>query len=113
MWCWIDSVPQAAPLSTVRAIYDYDAAASGELTIIDGQSLSVHEKEDEWILVERDGAKGKKECGYVPANYVEEVSGIIIILCTSADDIFFIVGKYRGSFYSCSERYYYCRSRLC
>jgi actin cytoskeleton-regulatory complex protein SLA1 len=67
---------QATPTSFVKALYDYAAAAPGEVTVADGQVLSVHEKEDDWILVEfeLDGKKGKFLCGYVPANYVEEVS---------------------------------------
>ena len=62
---------QTEPISVVKALYDYEATAAGELSITEGESLSVYEKDDDWLLVkcERDGGK----VGYVPGNYVEEV----------------------------------------
>jgi SH3 domain len=62
---------QTEPTSTVKALYDYEAVSPGEVSITEGEALSVYEKDDDWILVkcERDGGK----VGYVPANYVEEV----------------------------------------
>lgn len=62
---------QTEPNSTVKALYDYEAAAPGELSIVEGETLSVYDKDDDWLLVkcERDGGK----VGYVPGNYVEEV----------------------------------------
>ena len=67
---------QATPQGFVKAIYDYEAVATGELTVSDGQVLAVYEKEDDWMLVEMEApdAPDKFLCGYVPANYVEEVS---------------------------------------
>lgn len=38
----------------------------------EGQTLQIHEKDEEWILVEST-VNGKIHIGYVPANYVEEV----------------------------------------
>ncbi len=74
---------QATPQGFVKAIYDYEAAATGELTVSDGQVLAVYEKEDDWMLVEIEapGAPGKFLCGYVPANYVEEVSRLFVNFC--------------------------------
>jgi hypothetical protein len=39
----------------------------------DGQVLNVFEREEDWILVEAEN-QGKYFVGYVPANYVEDVS---------------------------------------
>lgn len=62
---------QTEPISLVKALYDYEAAADGELSITEGEALSVYDKDDDWLLVkcERDGGK----VGYVPGNYVQEV----------------------------------------
>ncbi|KAG8834318.1 cytoskeletal protein binding protein [Serendipita sp. 399] len=69
-------IEKATPLSTVKAAYDYEASATGELTITDGEILKVHERDEEWILVEGSGSKqGSFKVGYVPANYVEETDG--------------------------------------
>ena len=74
---------QAQPLSVVKAAYDYAATAPGELSVTDGQVLHVHERpaDDDWILVESKDPVSKDAAGnaivgigYVPANYVEEVS---------------------------------------
>ncbi|KAG9053483.1 cytoskeletal protein binding protein [Serendipita sp. 407] len=67
---------QATPISTVKAAYDYEASAAGELTITEGEVLQVHERDEEWILVEAKGDKpNSHKVGYVPANYVEEGDG--------------------------------------
>jgi SH3 domain len=64
-------ISQTEPISIVKALYDYEAAAGGELSIIEGETLLVYGKEEDWLLVkcERDGGK----VGYVPGNYVGEV----------------------------------------
>jgi actin cytoskeleton-regulatory complex protein SLA1 len=55
----------------VKAQYDYDAAAQGELSLKEYQMLLVFgEEEDGWLLVQEEGG-GK--VGYVPGNYVVEV----------------------------------------
>jgi hypothetical protein len=55
----------------VKAQYDYDAAAQGELSLKEDQMLLVFgEEEDGWLLVQEEGG-GK--VGYVPGNYVVEV----------------------------------------
>jgi hypothetical protein len=62
---------QAGASSIVKAQFDYDAAAQGELSLKEDQTLLVlGEEEDGWLLVqEKDGGR----VGYVPGNYVEVV----------------------------------------
>ncbi|KAG6814202.1 hypothetical protein H0H92_000879 [Tricholoma furcatifolium] len=62
-------VEQANHTSKVKVLYDYEAAASGELSVHEDEVLLVFETEEDWILAqtERDGGKA----GYVPGNYVE------------------------------------------
>ncbi|KAH7879771.1 uncharacterized protein C8R40DRAFT_1083169 [Lentinula edodes] len=62
-------VEQADHLSLVKALYDYEASAPGELTIIEGEILLAFEPDDEWLLVQSTKEGGK--AGYIPANYVE------------------------------------------
>lgn len=65
-----DQTHQAEHTSLVRAIYDYDSSAPGELTIKEGEILMVFDREEEWLLVQsKEGGKA----GFVPGNYVEEV----------------------------------------
>ena len=61
---------QAEHTSFAKALYDYDAAAPGELSIREDEILMVFDREDEWILVQ--SQKGGK-AGFVPGNYIEEV----------------------------------------
>ncbi|KAF9569078.1 hypothetical protein CPC08DRAFT_678791 [Agrocybe pediades] len=63
-------VEQAEHISIVKALYDYEAAAPGELSVAEDDLLMVFETEDDWILVQ-DSKAGK--AGYVPGNYVEVV----------------------------------------
>ena len=67
---------QAEHSSVVKAQYDYDAVAQGELSLKEEQTLLVFgEEEDGWLLVqEQDGGK----VGYVPGNYVEVVPPSIL-----------------------------------
>jgi len=55
----------------VKAVYDYDAAAPGELTVREDDVLLVFDNEEDWILVQESQSAGK--AGYVPGNYVEVV----------------------------------------
>ena len=56
----------------MKAQYDYDAAADGELSVKEDQLLLVFGPEvDRWLLVQ-DKVGGK--IGYVPGNYVEVIS---------------------------------------
>lgn len=68
-------IEKATPLGTVKAQYDYDASAPGELSIVDGETLQVFERDEDWILVESQLKGGKCKVGYVPANYVEDTDG--------------------------------------
>jgi len=55
----------------VKAIYDYDAAAPGELTVHEDDILLLFDNEEDWILVQESRNAGN--AGYVPGNYVEVV----------------------------------------
>ncbi|KAG0709599.1 hypothetical protein DFH29DRAFT_978485 [Suillus ampliporus] len=65
-------VEQAEHTSLVRALYDYDSSAHGELSIKEDEILMVFDREEEWILVQR---KEGGKAGFVPGNYVEETTG--------------------------------------
>ncbi|KAF8913870.1 hypothetical protein CPB84DRAFT_1757784 [Gymnopilus junonius] len=64
-------VEQAEHTSTVKALYDYEASAPGELSINEGDVLLVFDTEEDWILVQNAKEEGKS--GYVPGNYVEVI----------------------------------------
>ncbi|KAI6164823.1 hypothetical protein EDD17DRAFT_1474079 [Pisolithus thermaeus] len=64
-------VEPAPHTSVVKALYDYDAAAPGELTIKEDENLLYFDREDDWILVQSQKEGGR--AGFVPGNYVEEV----------------------------------------
>jgi len=57
----------------VKALYDYEAAAPGELTISEDEILLSFELDEEWLLVQSQQENGG--AGYVPGNYVEETTG--------------------------------------
>ena len=60
---------QAEHSSVVKAQYDYDAAAEGELSVKEDQLLlAFGTEEDGWLLVQ-DKVGGN--VGYVPGNYIE------------------------------------------
>ena len=63
--------PQAEHISVVKALYDYEAQQSGELSVTEDEMLYVFDKDDDWLLVQSQKEGGK--VGYVPGNYVEEV----------------------------------------
>ena len=52
----------------MKALYDYDASAPGELSIKEDEELYAYDKDDDWLLVQRGKDGG---AGFVPANYVE------------------------------------------
>ncbi|KAG1806842.1 uncharacterized protein HD556DRAFT_1428859 [Suillus plorans] len=62
-------VEQAEHTSLVKAIYDYNSAAPGELSIKEDEVLMVFDREEDWILVQ---SKQGGKAGFVPGNYVEE-----------------------------------------
>jgi hypothetical protein len=53
-------------------MYDYEASAPGELSMKEDEELNIIDREDEWLLVQSQSPNGK--AGFVPANYVEEVT---------------------------------------
>ena len=55
----------------MKALYDYEAAAQGELSVHEDDVLMVFDTEDDWILVQNSKPEGG--AGYVPGNYVEVV----------------------------------------
>ena len=61
-----------------KALYDYDAANPGELTIREGEVLHVYDKDDAWLLVHSQKPGGR--VGFVPETYVEEVRLISMLL---------------------------------
>lgn len=71
------SIVQAKHTSTVKALYDYEANAPGELSVKEDEVLLVFDKEDAWLLVQLEGGKA----GFVPENYTEVCSISCIILC--------------------------------
>ena len=52
----------------MKALYDYEASAPGELSVHEDDVLMLFDTEDDWILVQNSKAEG---AGYVPGNYVE------------------------------------------
>ena len=65
---------QAEHTSIVKALYDYEAAAPGELSVHEDDVLMLFDTEDDWILVQNSRAEGG--AGYVPGNYVEAMSDL-------------------------------------
>ncbi|TCD70400.1 cytoskeletal protein binding protein [Steccherinum ochraceum] len=59
-------VEPATHSAVVKALYDYEAAQPGELTVKEDDELLVFEKDEDWWLVSL-GEGGK--AGYVPGNY--------------------------------------------
>ena len=57
-------------ISVVKALYDYDAANPGELTVKEDEVLHVYDKDDAWLLVHSQKPGGR--VGFVPETYVEE-----------------------------------------
>ncbi|OCH90954.1 hypothetical protein OBBRIDRAFT_776007 [Obba rivulosa] len=65
-------VEPAEHISVVKALYDYEAQQSTELSVKEDEVLYVYSKDDDWLLVR--GESDEDRVGYVPGNYVEEVS---------------------------------------
>lgn len=53
----------------MKALYDYDANAPGELSVKEDEILLVFDTEEDWLLVQSHSDGGK--AGFVPGNYVE------------------------------------------
>ncbi|TRM67650.1 hypothetical protein BD626DRAFT_626074 [Schizophyllum amplum] len=65
-------VEPADRTSVVKALYDYEASAPGELSIKEDEILDVFAAEGDWLLAQTSRNGGK--AGYIPANYVEAAS---------------------------------------
>lgn len=65
-----DDTLQAEHTRVVKALYDYEAAQSTELSISENDVLYVYGEDDDWILVRKQSDDSR--VGYVPGNYVEE-----------------------------------------
>ncbi|KAF9325853.1 hypothetical protein BG006_010686 [Podila minutissima] len=70
--------PPAPPTNThqkqVRALYNFDATAEGELSIQKGDVIGIVEEIDEgWWIGELEDANGIRQEGMFPSNYCEEV----------------------------------------
>lgn len=70
------SATQAEPIHLVKVLYDYDATQATELSVKEDEILNVYDKDEEWLLVASQSEEGR--VGYVPGNYVEEVSACSI-----------------------------------
>ncbi|TFK55671.1 hypothetical protein OE88DRAFT_1652089 [Heliocybe sulcata] len=65
-------VEEAEQVGTVKALYDYEPQAPGELNMKEDEVLILFAKEEDWWLVQ---SKSEGGVGYVPATYVEETTG--------------------------------------
>lgn len=69
-------VEESEPIRASRALYDYSKQNDDEIDMAEDEMLSVYEVKGDWLLVKKqvDGVPTGK-LGFVPANYVDEVSG--------------------------------------
>jgi hypothetical protein len=65
----LTTLMQADHTSVVKAMYDYEASAPGELSVKEDELLFVFDTEEDWLLVQSQKEGGK--AGFVPGNYVE------------------------------------------
>lgn len=61
---------EVKPVSVAKAVYDYTATATGELSIAEDEVVHVYERDDDWWLVK--GTNNGGMVGLVPGSYVEE-----------------------------------------
>ncbi|KAF9383340.1 hypothetical protein CPB97_006538 [Podila verticillata] len=68
------TLPVRSTRKQVRALYNYDATAEGELSIQKGDIIGIVEEIDEgWWVGELVDANGERQEGMFPSNYCEEV----------------------------------------
>lgn len=67
----------------MKALYDYEANAPGELTVKEDEVLLVFGQEDAWLVVQSQAEGGK--AGFVPENYCE-VRNLRVLLLDLMDD---------------------------
>ncbi|XP_037540558.1 tyrosine-protein kinase Srms-like [Nematolebias whitei] len=60
--------PQKRPVQLYAALYDFEARSDDELSVREGDKLSVIEKRGEYVLATR--LTGSRQSGLIPANYV-------------------------------------------
>lgn len=61
----------------MKALYDYEAAQPGELSVKEDDVLHVYDKDDDWWLV---GIGEEGKVGYVPGNYCGDVSPLSSVI---------------------------------
>ncbi|TFK43561.1 hypothetical protein BDQ12DRAFT_675175 [Crucibulum laeve] len=64
-------VEQANHTSVAKVLYNYEAAAPGELSVQEDETLLVFDTDDDWLLCQ---SQKEERAGYVPGNYVETAS---------------------------------------
>lgn len=60
--------PKKRPVQLYAALFDFEARSDEELTVKEGDKLSVIEKRGEYVLAKK--LTGSLESGLIPANYV-------------------------------------------
>lgn len=60
--------PKKRPVQLYAALFDFEARSDDELTVKEGDKLSVIEKRGEYVLAKK--LTGSLESGLIPANYV-------------------------------------------
>lgn len=60
--------PQKRPVQLYAALFDFEARSDDELSVREGDKLSVLEKRGDYVLATR--LTGPRQSGLVPANYV-------------------------------------------
>lgn len=65
-------VAPSAKIGSAKALYNYDAQTTEELSFKEGQEFDIYIQDGDWVLV----GVNDKEFGFVPANYIEMVSGV-------------------------------------
>lgn len=60
--------PKKRPVQLYAALFDFEARSDDELTVKEGDKLSVLEKRGDYVLAKK--LTGSLELGLVPANYV-------------------------------------------
>lgn len=60
--------PKKRPVQLYAALFDFEARSDDELTVKEGDKLSVLEKRGDYVLAKK--LTGSLELGLIPANYV-------------------------------------------
>jgi hypothetical protein len=74
-------VEEAEPIRASRALYDYNGQNDDELEIQEDEMLSIYDIKGDWLLAKRqENGVPVGKLGFVPANYVDEVSQHCLVL---------------------------------